>query len=39
MKKKEREENKFIERMKSDYTFRTFVFAALSFLEIGRAHV
>lgn len=32
MKKKEREENKFIERMKSDYTFRTFVFSALSFL-------
>lgn len=32
MKKREREENKFIERMKSDYTFRTFVFSALSFL-------
>ncbi len=31
MKDKEREENKFIKRMKSDYTFRTFVFSALSF--------
>ncbi len=32
MKNKEREENKFIKRMKSDYIFRTFVFSTLSFL-------
>ncbi len=31
MKEKEREGNKFIKRMKSDYTFRTFIFSALSF--------
>ena len=31
MKDKEREGNKFIKRMKSDYTFRTFIFSALSF--------
>lgn len=32
MKDKERTENKFIRRMRSDYTFRTFMFSALSFL-------
>ncbi len=32
MKKKEREENNFIERIKSDYAFRTLVFSTLSFL-------
>lgn len=32
MKKKERKENNFFERIKTDYTFRTFVFSTLSFL-------
>ncbi len=32
MKDKEREENKFIKRMKRDYAFRTFIFSSLSFL-------
>lgn len=32
MNHKEREERNFIKRMKSDYTFRTFIFSALSFL-------
>ena len=32
MKRKERTEHKFLKRIKSDYTFRTFVFSAFSFL-------
>ena len=30
MKRKGRVENKFLKRMKNDYTFRTFVFSSLS---------